>query len=109
MRGRFVEIIAADSHVHRIATVDASAVPGLVEHRADILDQIASLIVELAPEVLSAETPDADALRRGALSMVGGANQLIEAWLSDPKETPAELAAIAANLCVAVVDGMATG
>jgi hypothetical protein len=38
--------------------------------------------------------------------MVGGANHLIETWLSEPKETPAELAAIAAGLCVAVVEGM---
>jgi hypothetical protein len=37
--------------------------------------------------------------------MVGGVNQLIETWLRDPKETPAELAAIAADLCVALVKG----
>lgn len=104
----FLEIIAADPHVHRIATGDVSAVPGLTEHRAGILDQIATLIVELAPEVLGAGTPNPEALRRGAVFMVGGANQLIEAWLRDPKETPAELAAVAAKLCVAVVDGMGT-
>lgn len=72
--------------------------PYAAEHRAGILDHIAALIVELAPEVLGAETPDPDALRRGALFMVGGANSLIESWLAEPTETPAELAAVAADL-----------
>ena len=104
----FLEIIAADPHIHRIATGDVSTVPGLAEHRAGILDHIAELIVELAPDVLGAETPSPDALRRGALFMVGGANSLIEAWLREPDETPAELAAVAADLCVAVVKGLGT-
>ncbi|MCT7658330.1 TetR/AcrR family transcriptional regulator [Mycobacterium deserti] len=104
----FLEIIAADPHIHRIATGDVSTVPGLTEHRAGILDHIAALIVELAPGVLGAETPSPDVLRRSALFMVGGANSLIETWLREPKETPAELAAIAADLCVAVVKGIGT-
>ena len=47
-------------------------------------------------------------MRRGALFMVGGVNHIIETWLRDPVETPAELAAISADLCVAVVDGIGT-
>jgi hypothetical protein len=38
--------------------------------------------------------------------MVGGANQIIESWLADPKETTAELAASCADLCVTVVRGV---
>jgi AcrR family transcriptional regulator len=102
----FLESIAADPHVHRIATGDVSSVSGLAKHRAGVLDMITDLIVQHAPDVLGAETPNPAALRRGALFMVGGVNRIIEAWLEDPKETPAELAAISADLCVAVVNGM---
>ena len=104
----FLEIIAADPHVHRIATGDVSSVPGLTEHRAQVLDRITDLIIEYAPEVLGDEIPSAAELRRGALFMVGGVNRIIEAWLDDPKETPAELAAISADLCVAVVRGISS-
>jgi AcrR family transcriptional regulator len=102
----FLEIIAADPYVHRIATGDVSSVPGMTEHRAGILDLITELIVQLAPGVLEEETPSPVALRRGAVFMVGGANYVIETWLKDPKESPAELAAICAQLCVAVVEGL---
>jgi hypothetical protein len=44
-------------------------------------------------------------LRRGALFMVGGVNQIIEPKLDDPKEASAELAAVCA-FCVAVVRGV---
>jgi AcrR family transcriptional regulator len=102
----FLQIIAANPDVHRIATGDVSSVPGLAEHRAHILDLITELIIEHAPDVLGEETPSPVALRRGALFMVGGVNHLIETWLDDPVETPAELAAICADLCVAVVNGI---
>jgi AcrR family transcriptional regulator len=102
----FLEIFAADPHVHRIATGDVSSVPGLAKHRAGVLDIITDLIVAHAPDVLGDQTPNPTALRRGALFMVGGVNRIIEAWLEDPKETPAELAAISADLCVATVNGM---
>ena len=102
----FLEIIAADPHVHRIATGDVSSVPGLAAHRAHILDMITELVIQYGPDVLGPETPNPTELRRGALFTVGGVNQLIEAWLDDPKETPAELAAICADLCVAVVRGV---
>ncbi|EUA35665.1 hypothetical protein I553_6312 [Mycobacterium xenopi 4042] len=45
-------------------------------------------------------------MRRGALFMVGGVNQIIEAWLKEPRETTSELAAACADLCVAVVRGV---
>ncbi|OMC41988.1 transcriptional regulator [Mycobacterium sp. GA-1841] len=103
----FLDIIAADPHIHRIATGDVSSVAGLAEHRTHILDMITGLIVQHAPSVLHAETPNPSALRRGAQFMVGGVNQIIEAWLADPIETTQELAAECADLCVAVVRGVA--
>ncbi|WKG01074.1 TetR/AcrR family transcriptional regulator [Mycolicibacterium sp. HK-90] len=103
----FLESIAADPHIHRIATGDVSSVAGLTEHRTHILEMITALIVEHAPSVLHGETPDPVQLRRGSRFMVGGVNQMIEAWLEDPAETPQELAAECADLCVAVVRGVA--
>ena len=67
---------------------------------------IADLVIQHAPDVLDVETPDAAALHRGALFMVGGVNQIIENWLEDPQETPAQVAAVCADLCVAVVRGI---
>jgi AcrR family transcriptional regulator len=103
----FLDIIAADPHVHRVATGDVSGVAGLAQHRTHILDMITDLVIQYTPDVLAAaETPDAADLRRGAVFMVGGVNQLIEAWLEDPKVTTHELATICADLCAAVVRGV---
>jgi AcrR family transcriptional regulator len=102
----FLDIIAADPHVHRIATGDVTGVPGLAQHRTQILDMITDLVIRYAPDVLDVETPDPGELRRGALFMVGGVNQIIEAWVEDPRESTGELAAICADLCVAVVRGI---
>lgn len=102
----FLDIIAADPHIHRIATGDVSSVAGLAEHRTHILDMITAAIVQLAPDVLQSATPSTAELRRGAQFMVGGVNQIIEAWLADPTETTEELAAECADLCVAVVRGV---
>lgn len=103
----FLEIIAADPHVHRISTGDVSNVPGLGQHRAGILDLITEEITRRAPDVLGEQTPDTTELRRGALFIVGGVNQLIEDWLRDPVLAPAELAGIAAEMCVAYFRGLA--
>ena len=102
----FLNIIAADPHIHRIATGDVSSVAGLTEHRTHILEMITGLIVQLAPDVLTTAVPDPAQLRRGAQFMVGGVNQIIEAWLENPAETPEKLAAECADLCVAVVQGV---
>jgi AcrR family transcriptional regulator len=102
----FLDIIAADPHIHRIATSDLTSVPGLTEHRSQVLDILTELVIQYAPDILGADIPSPTELRRGALFMVGGVNQLIEAWLADPKETIADLAASGAALCVAVVRGI---
>jgi AcrR family transcriptional regulator len=102
----FLDIIAADPHVHRIATGDVSSVPGLAQHRTQILDMITDLVIQHAPDVLSGETPNPADLRRSAVFMVGGVNQLIGVWLENPQETTHEVAAVCADLCVAVVRGV---
>jgi AcrR family transcriptional regulator len=102
----FLDIIAADPHVHRIATGDVSSVAGLAQHRTHILDMITDLVVQYSPDVLAGFRPNPADLRRGAVFMVGGVNQIIEAWLEDPRETTHELAGICADLCVAVVRGV---
>jgi AcrR family transcriptional regulator len=102
----FLDIIAADPHVHRVATGDVSGVAGLAQHRTHILDMITDLVIQYTPDVLAADSPNAADIRRGAVFMVGGVNQLIEAWLEDPKETTEELTAVCADLCVAVVRGV---
>lgn len=102
----FLEILAADPHIHRIATQDVSAVAGLAEHRTRILDMIADSVVQYTPDVLGPDTPNPSEWKRIAQFIVGGANQLIETWLDDPQETPAELGAISADLCVAAIRGI---
>ena len=99
----FLELVVVDPHIHRIATSDLSGVPGLSEHRAGVLDMITELVVQLSPAVLDGATPEPAELRRGALFLVGGANQVIEAWLADPKESIVELATVCADLSTAVV------
>ncbi|OBI10054.1 transcriptional regulator [Mycolicibacter nonchromogenicus] len=99
----FLDLIAADPCIHRIATSDLSAIPGLNEHRAGILDMITDAIVEHAPDVLDGQNLAPEELRRGALFIVGGVNQIIETWLANPVESTAELAAICSDLSVALV------
>lgn len=103
----FLQIIAADPDVHRISTGDVSNVPGLAQHRAGILAIISDEITRRAPDVLGDQTPGPAELRRGALFIVGGVNQLIEDWLADPTMAPAELAGVAAEMCMAFFRGLA--
>lgn len=98
----FLNLIAADPHIHRIATSDLSAIPGLNEHRAGIFDLITDAIVEHAPAILDGPPIPRKDLRRGALFMVGGVNKIIETWLAEPVETTTELATICSDLCVAL-------
>ncbi|KRQ26469.1 transcriptional regulator [Mycobacteroides sp. H001] len=101
----FLDAAAADPHIHRILTGDISSVPGLTEHRVQVIDVIADLIIRYAPDILGAETPDPAVLRRGALFLVGGVNRIIDDWLLNPVETTAELAAQCTALCMITVEG----
>lgn len=102
----FLDSIAADPHVHSIATGDVSGIEGLSRHRTLILDMITDLVIAHAPGVLGAHTPEPAELRRGAQFIVGGVNHVIEAWLVDPQEDTAQVAAECAALSVAVVRGL---
>lgn len=103
----FLELVAADPHVHRILTTEPSGAAGLAEHRAGSVDLVAGLVAERGAAFVD-DPPADDELRRIAAFVVGGMGQLIEGWLRDPKETPAELAATCTRLALAVVNGAAT-
>ncbi|MFE3190553.1 TetR/AcrR family transcriptional regulator [Nocardia sp. NPDC059240] len=101
----FLEIVAADRHIHRIvATTDTGDLPELTQRRHDVLTMIADLVVENAPAALEI-TLEPERLRRAALFITGGVNQLIEGWLTDTTEmTAAELAAECARMCISVIE-----
>lgn len=100
-----LNLIEADPHIHRIAAGDVGGVAGLAEHRARILTIVTDVIVARAPDVLTGDAPDPTLLRRNAMFIVGGTNQLITAWLENPRESATELAAHCTELCLAVVRG----
>lgn len=97
----FFETIANDPHVHRILTSDPGSVPGLAQHHAAATGRIVDLVIENSAALLDPSPPEAD-LRRGAVFAVGGVNNLVVAWLADPVEPPAVMAAICTRLCLAV-------
>ncbi|WP_062993556.1 TetR/AcrR family transcriptional regulator [Nocardia anaemiae] len=101
----FLETVAADHHIHRItSTTDLGDLPELAQRRHDVLTMIANLVVEHAPAVLGV-TAEPDWLRRAALFITGGVNQLIEGWLTDTIDmTAAELAAECARMCISVIE-----
>ncbi len=84
----FLNIVAEDPHLHRIVSGDVTGVPGLLEHRMQLLDMIVASIIEQAPSVLGARLPEPAILRRGAVFMVGGVNQIIAEWLRNPSNPP---------------------
>ncbi|MFI9509017.1 TetR/AcrR family transcriptional regulator [Nocardia sp. NPDC052566] len=99
----FLELAAGDPHVHRIVASDPAGVPELVHRRREILGRIADLVVQYAPDALGAQ-PDPDQLRRAALFITGGVNQLIEGWLDGTVElTVDELATETARLSIAAL------
>ncbi|WP_041451084.1 TetR/AcrR family transcriptional regulator [Hoyosella subflava] len=98
-----LDAIGDDPQIHRILTSDWNGVPGLVKRRTKTLDVITDLVLQYGAELLDFEPESAETMRRGALFVVGGVNQLIEEWLRDPKESTAELAEICTWLCLTVV------
>ncbi|MFI1918200.1 TetR/AcrR family transcriptional regulator [Nocardia sp. NPDC020380] len=99
----FLETVAGDRHIHRIVSSDPGDIPALIQRRHDVLTMIADLVVEHAPAVLGVST-DPAGLRRAAMFVTGGVNQLIEGWLGDTIDlTAAELAAECARMCISVI------
>lgn len=98
----YLDMIAADPGVHRILTSEVHGVAGLEESRARAIGLVTDLVVQYSAEFLDPpENPETR--RREALFVVGGVNQLIEAWLREPQQSTAELAAQCTELALAVV------
>ncbi|MFG1798204.1 TetR/AcrR family transcriptional regulator [Nocardia sp. NPDC049149] len=99
----FLETVAGDPHIHRIVASDPGDIPALVQRRHDVLATIADLVVAHSPAVLGV-VPDPPSLRRAAMFITGGVNQLIEGWLDNTVDlTAAELAAECAQMCISVI------
>ncbi|MEV6071154.1 TetR/AcrR family transcriptional regulator [Nocardia sp. NPDC052001] len=105
----FLEIIAADRHIHRIVTTtDPGDLPELTQRRHDVLTMITDLVVQHAPAALGISV-EPEWLHRAALFITGGVNQLIEGWLGGTIDmTAAELAAECARMCVSVLGNTQT-
>ncbi|MEV6275484.1 TetR family transcriptional regulator [Nocardia sp. NPDC051832] len=98
----FLDTTAADPQIMRIVTSDTAGVPGLAERRHDVLAMIADLVVQHAPGVLDSDDPAQ--LRRAALFITGGVNQLIEGWLDGAITlSTADLAAECTRFCLRVL------
>ncbi|WP_069163790.1 TetR/AcrR family transcriptional regulator [Nocardia altamirensis] len=101
----FLDTAAEDPQIMRIVTSDTNAVAGLTERRHDVLTMIADLVVQHAPDILGGEH-DPDQLRRAAMFITGGVNQLIEGWLDGTVTmTTTELAAECTRMCLSVLQG----
>ncbi|MBJ8348341.1 TetR/AcrR family transcriptional regulator [Antrihabitans sp. YC2-6] len=101
----FLDLIADDPHVHRVFAAVTAGEAGLAQQRSEALDMVADLVLQYGPALLDVERASPADLRRGALFVVGGVNQLIGAWLRDPQESTGELAEICTRLCLATVNG----
>ncbi|WP_174566852.1 hypothetical protein [Nocardia crassostreae] len=99
----FLETVDSDRHIHRIVSSEPGDLPELIRRRHEVLTMIADLVVEYAPAALGV-TPDPAWLRRAALFITGGVNQLIEGWLDNAIDmNAAELAAECARMCISVL------
>lgn len=102
--GAFLQAIADDRRIHRIIASDFQAVPVLAQRRREVLATITDLVVQNVPDALPGDY-DPEALRRAALFITGGVNQLIETWLDHATDLTADqLAASCARMCVSVVE-----
>ncbi|QLY30313.1 TetR/AcrR family transcriptional regulator [Nocardia huaxiensis] len=100
----FLEAVAGDPRIHRIISTETGTVPALAQRRREVLTTIADLVVQNAPEAFPGDH-DPDSLRRAALFVTGGVNQLIDGWLDGAIDLSAdELALDCARLCVSVLE-----
>ncbi|MFD4439917.1 TetR/AcrR family transcriptional regulator [Nocardia sp. NPDC058519] len=99
----YLDTIAADPSIHRILTSDAHSVAGLEELRTRAVGIVTDLVVQYSAEFLDAPA-NPEIRRQEALFVVGGVNQLVEAWLRDPRQSTTEVAALCTALALAVVN-----
>ncbi|MFF2082417.1 TetR/AcrR family transcriptional regulator [Nocardia sp. NPDC058176] len=99
----YLDAIATDPSIHRILTSDAHSVAGLEELRTRAIGIVTDLVVQYSAEFL--DTPANPEIRRQeALFVVGGVNQLVEAWLRDPRQPTTDLAELCTELALALVN-----
>lgn len=100
----FLDRVADDPHQHRIFA-DIMRSSGLFAgRRRQALDTVTELVLEHGPGLLDVqESPTPEEMRRGASYIVGGVNQLVDAWVLDPQEGASELAATCTDLSFAIV------
>ncbi len=99
----YLDAIAADPSVHRILTSEAHSVAGLEELRTHAVEIVTDLVLRYSAEFLDAPA-DPEVRHREALFVVGGINQLVEAWLRGPSQPTTEVAALCTELALAVVN-----
>lgn len=99
----FLDLIVEDPHIHRIFADGMTGAGPLADRRRQALDIVTELVLEHGPGMLDLGPSTEAELRRSASFIVGGVNQLIDAWLLDPRESTAEMAAICTDLSFAVV------
>lgn len=99
----YLDAIADDPSIHRILTSDAHSVAGLEELRTRAVGIVTDLVVQYSAEFLDAPA-NPETRRQEALFVVGGVNQLVEAWLRDPRQPTTELAELCTELALAVVN-----
>lgn len=99
----YLDAIADDPSVHRILTSDAHSLAGLEELRGRAIGIVTDLVVQYSAEFLEAPV-DPEIRRKEALFVVGGVNQLVEAWLRDPGRPTTEVARLCTELALAVVN-----
>lgn len=98
----FFELLTEDRHVHRMVS-DVATAGSLVQYRTETHDLITELVLHYGPDLIDADLSDAAEVRRSALFVVGGVNMVLEAWLREPTQSAAELAAACTRLCLAAI------
>ncbi|MFE3542974.1 TetR/AcrR family transcriptional regulator [Nocardia sp. NPDC059177] len=99
----YLDTIAADPSIHRILTSDAHSVAGLEEIRLRAVGIVTDLVVQYSAEFLAAPA-SAEIRRQEALFVVGGVNQLVDAWLREPRQSTTEVATLCTDLALSVVN-----
>jgi AcrR family transcriptional regulator len=99
----FLDRIADDPDIHRIFTDILAGTGPLAELRRQALDIVTTLALEHGPGFLKVPPPSLAEMRRSATFIVGGVNQLIDAWVHDPHDSPAELADLCTKFSLAIV------
>src|SRR5206468_2855326 len=99
----FLDMISGDPLAHRIFTDTLMGTAGLAERRRQALDIVTNLVLEHGPTLLDLGPTTPAEMRRGAMFIVGGVTQLVDAWVHDPRESTTELADVCTDLCLSVV------